>query len=82
MALEDLLREIGAENTRFHWLDEVTTNIDWSGKSSLSRVTFKTDQPVVLDGDGGTFRDVGIIIWLPRKRTEQLLSEARKGKTE
>lgn len=81
MTLEDLLREIGVKNRQYHWLDEVITNIDWNEHLGLSRVTFKTDQPLILDGDGGYFRDVGFIIWLPRKRTEQLLSEAREGKT-
>lgn len=76
MTISELIETIGNDKVRFHWMNECTTNVNWSAKTGLTTVTLKTDQP--LAPDLGDFRDIGIIVWLPRDEATKLLTEAKK----
>lgn len=78
MTISELIEKIGNKNIKFHWMHDVVTSMNWNAKTGLTTMIVKTDQQVTPDG----FRDIGLLIWLPRKEAEMLLTNARNDSQE
>lgn len=74
MNLSDLIRQYGDDKVIFQKLDDSAVSLNMSRGETT--ITFMTHEPLTLYG--GTDR-LGLVIWLDRKRTAQIIAEDKAG---
>ena len=77
MKLSELIAAIGDDNVQIQSLDQCADSLDWSAKKGVTKVTFGTEQALVMNGAGNGLPKLGLVVWLPRDAVEAALAKAR-----
>jgi hypothetical protein len=67
MKLSELISAVGDENVGLQNLDQSADALDWSAKKGLTKITFHTEQALILDGPGNGLPKLGLVVWLDRQ---------------
>jgi len=72
IGISELISKVGDENVSIQALDGCLISANYSAKRGTV-ISFGTNAELLLDGT----KDMGVIVWLPRDKVKEILSEAK-----